>query len=363
MACSFIAGNWAPPTTVEHDFIQAFCKWQNCTNAFPFQNSRSALSFALSALDLSPSDEVIISPYSCVVVYNAVKYTGAKAVICDIELETLSLDLESFKNSITTKTRTVILPHLMGFPAKNTLAIKTICQQNNILLIEDCAQAQGAEIEGKKVGNLGDMAFFSFEYSKIMSTSNGGMLVCNNRKYKSALENKYYDTDYLPKDAEQQILELGLYKYRQYKLREKLPPRGAEAFNSTMAVELRHEKPQYYGFKLCPIFAAIGLEQLKKTDQNIAMRRKNAGFWKKKLAKNHDIQFLKPQPNTRPVYLRLPFYVSPEIKLSGKYNQINGFSTGRWYSTLLDPADVAIENVPNAVAATQTILNLPTILR
>ncbi|MBI5020646.1 MAG: DegT/DnrJ/EryC1/StrS family aminotransferase [Ignavibacteriales bacterium] len=138
-------------------------------------NGTVALHLACMGLDLKPGMEVIVPSLTYVASANAIAYCGAQPVFADSDLNSWNVTRESIENAWTPKTAGVILVHLYGLPAP-TLEIADLCRSRNAWLIEDCAEAFGASIQGHNVGSIGDAATFSFYGNKIISTGEGGMV-------------------------------------------------------------------------------------------------------------------------------------------------------------------------------------------
>ena len=164
-------------TNVIAEFETAFAAWNGSMFAYSFMGGRVALSAALYALDLQPGDEVIVPGYTCVVVPNALRYAGVEPVYCDIELDTWGPDAESLEARVTPRTRAVLIHHLYGLVCRDYDAILRFARSRGLHVIEDCAHATGAVYQGVRVGNRGDIGFFSSEQSKVFNTSQGGMAV------------------------------------------------------------------------------------------------------------------------------------------------------------------------------------------
>lgn len=143
--------------------------------AVSFATGREALLAVLQALNIGQGDDVIIQAYTCIVVPHAVLWSGAKPVYADID-DTLNMDPRSLLARLTPKTKAVIVQHTFGAPA-DIAAIKRICDERNLLLIEDCAHSLGAQFNGKEVGSFGDAAIFSFGRDKVISSTSGGMAI------------------------------------------------------------------------------------------------------------------------------------------------------------------------------------------
>jgi len=163
-------------------FEKAFAQFIGVKYALAFNNGTSALHASLLAADVGPGDEVIVPSFTFVSTAEAVVLIGAKPVFVDINPKTYCLDPDAFKRGITRHTKAVIPVHLYGLPADMNSIIE-IAEKNDIEVIEDAAQAHGAEYHGKKAGSLGDMACFSFYASKNMTTGEGGMVTSDDRKF------------------------------------------------------------------------------------------------------------------------------------------------------------------------------------
>ena len=175
-----IVSNWVSSsgkyvTQFESLFAQ-FCETQY---AIATSNGTTALHLALLALDIGPQDEVLVPSLSFIATANAVTYTGAKPVFIDSERSTWNIDPDQLKRAITPRTKAIIPVHLYGHPADMDPILK-IARQHKLAVIEDAAEAHGAEYKGKKVGGIADIGIFSFYGNKIITTGEGGMLVTNN---------------------------------------------------------------------------------------------------------------------------------------------------------------------------------------
>lgn len=163
----------------------------------------SALASGLIGLGVGPGDEVIVPGYTFIATASAVLNAGAIPVIAEID-ETLTLDPIDFEKKITQNTKAVIPVHMQGLPA-NMDRIMEIAQKHNIRVVEDACQAVGGSYKGKRLGSLGDVGVFSFNYYKIISCGEGGCIVTNDRLvYEKVLV--YHDSGFVflspsPKDV------------------------------------------------------------------------------------------------------------------------------------------------------------------
>jgi perosamine synthetase len=165
-----------------NQFEQEFATYCGTSHALTTANGTVALHLALASYGIGLGDEVIVPDITFVATANAVKYTGATVVTVDIDRFSLCIEPASIEKSITSKTKAIIAVHLYGHPA-DMRAINSIAKKHNMIVIEDAAEAHGAEIEGKKVGSFGDAAIFSFYGNKILTTGEGGMITTNNKDF------------------------------------------------------------------------------------------------------------------------------------------------------------------------------------
>lgn len=155
-------------------FEEKFSAYIGVKNSIAVSNGTIALDLALKALDLTPGDEVISPAFTFIATSNSILYQGLKPVFSDVDPKTFNIDPESLSERITPKTKAIVGVHLYGQPF-DLKAVQQICDDKDLILIEDCAQAHGAEWNGKKVGGFG-VGCFSFYPTKNMTTGEGGMI-------------------------------------------------------------------------------------------------------------------------------------------------------------------------------------------
>ncbi len=150
-------------------------------------NGTATMHLALKILGVGPGDEVIVPAFSYVATANVVELVGAKPVFVDIDLDDFNIKEEAIESQITEKTKAIIPVHEFGFPAK----IADICRlatKYSVSVIEDCACAIGASVDGKPVGTFGDFGSFSMHPRKILTSGEGGLLTCKNREWLKEIE-------------------------------------------------------------------------------------------------------------------------------------------------------------------------------
>jgi|YelNatPaOPRAMG01_1025707.scaffolds.fasta_scaffold95166_2 perosamine synthetase len=163
------------------EFERSFADYIGVKHGVATSNGTAALHLALAALGIGKGDEVIIPDLTFAATANAVLYTGARPVIVDIHPEYWCIDPEKLKNAITPKTRAIIPVHLYGHPCDMD-AVMEIAESKGIYVIEDAAEAHGAEYKGRKVGSFGHVSCFSFYGNKIITTGEGGMCLTDDEE-------------------------------------------------------------------------------------------------------------------------------------------------------------------------------------
>ncbi len=143
----------------------------------------SALEIAMGAIGIKKGDEVIMPDFTIMSCALAVINYGGLPVFIDAERETWNMDAAKIEEKITSKTKAILVVHMYGHPSDMD-AIMNIAKKYKLLVIEDAAEAHGAEYNGKKVGSFGDIACFSFYANKIINTGEGGMLLTSNKQFK-----------------------------------------------------------------------------------------------------------------------------------------------------------------------------------
>lgn len=158
------------------DGFAAFC---GAAHGVAIVNGTAALHVALLALGIGPGDEVIVPDLTYIASANAVTYCGARPVFADVDPATWTLDPQDVALKISPRTKAIMPVHLYGHPVDMD-PILDLAEAHNLYIVEDAAEAHGAEYKGRRVGTLGDIGVFSFYGNKIITTGEGGMIVTNN---------------------------------------------------------------------------------------------------------------------------------------------------------------------------------------
>ncbi len=226
-------------------FEAAFAEFCDVKYALSCCNGTVALHLALLALGVGPGDEVIVPTLTFVATANAVTYCGAWPVFVDSEPETWNIDPALIEEKITSRTKGIIVVHLYGHPVDMDPVV-AIARKHGLFVIEDAAEAHGAQYKGRRVGSFGEIATFSFYGNKILTSGEGGMVVTND----DVLATKV-----------RQLKGQGMDPKRRYWF----PIIG-------------------YNYRMTNVAAAIGLAQLEKADWHISQRRRTIKWYREFLS-------------------------------------------------------------------------------
>ncbi len=208
---SFIGG------TMHERFSEDFSEFNGVRNTILVGNGTDALIIALKSLHLPPGSEVIVPANSFIATSEAVTAAGLQVVFCDIMSETFNIDTDHISRLITNRTKAIVAVHLYGQPC-DIDAIHTICKDNNLYFIEDCAQAHGALYLDKRIGTFGDVATFSFYPGKNLGAyGDGGAIITDNddialfcRKYANHGRTKKYEHDFEGINSRMDSIQCGI---------------------------------------------------------------------------------------------------------------------------------------------------------
>jgi len=265
------------------EYERMAAKYHGVRYAFSFAAGRMALYAILEALGIGKEDEVIIPAYTCVVVPNAIIYRGATPIYVDINPATFNIDPKKIEAKITPRTKAILAQHTFGLPCDLDEIIE-IAERHGITVIEDGAQALGAEYKGKKVGGIARVGFYSTDHTKMISTSTGGMVITDDEELASRIQRIYLSTPFLPQSRIRKILFAFIAENSLYCPKFMFVGRGL-AFLCLRANlfpyffdEEKTEKPTEYPYpaRLSNIQAKVGIRQMHELGRNISHRREIA---------------------------------------------------------------------------------------
>lgn len=233
----------------EGRFIDAFeRKWaEYCGAEFgvAVSNGTAALQVAVAALKLEPGSEVIVPSYTIISCIIAIIEAGCVPVLVDCELDTWCLNVDEVEAKITPRTRAIMPVHMFGHPA-DMRRIMQLAAKHRLFVVEDAAEAHGAEVEGRRVGGIGDLGCFSFYANKIITTGEGGMVVTRDAALAERLRS---------------LRNLGFRKDRRF-----------------LHTEIGHN------YRLTNLQAAVGVAQVENIARHIEQKRWMAARYREGLA-------------------------------------------------------------------------------
>ena len=244
-------------------FEERFAAESGCAHGVACSSGTAALHLALAALGLGPGDEVILPAFTMVAVANAVDYVGAEPVLVDVDPDTWNLDPDAVEARIGPRTRAILAVHTYGHPADMDRLLE-LARAHDLYLVEDVAEAHGAEHRGRRLGGIGDVAAFSFYANKIVTTGEGGMVTTSNPEL----------------DAR------------------------ARALRDLAFSEERHFWHEHRGFnyRMTNLQAAVGLAQTERMDELVERRRAHARSYEKCLREVAGLKLPVEREGTKNVY-------------------------------------------------------------
>jgi dTDP-4-amino-4,6-dideoxygalactose transaminase len=278
-----------------HAFEQAFAARCERDHAIAVANGTLALELALRALGIGPGDEVIVPARSFMATASCVAAVGATPVFADVDPDSQTVNACTVATALTSKTRAVIAVHLAGWPAPMD-EILMLADAYDLLVIEDCAQAHGAMLNGRPVGGFGDAAAFSFCTDKIMSTGGeGGLLVLRDESV-WARAWAYKDHGKAPPPLAQESPQA--------------PPANDGSFRW-----LHHSLGSNY--RMTEMQAGIGLLQLGKLDGWLEVRNRNARLLNRHFERLPAVRMALPPPSTFHAYYKYYAFIRPNRLADG----------------------------------------------
>ncbi len=159
-------------------FEESFATYTDRKFGVAVSNGSAALDIAVAALGLGPGDEVIMPAFTIISPAQSLVTAGALPVLVDCEPESWNMDVTQIEAKITEHTKAILLVHIYGLPV-DLDPVLDLCKKYNLLLIEDAAEMHGQSYKGRKCGSFGDISIFSFYPNKLITSGEGGMIVCN----------------------------------------------------------------------------------------------------------------------------------------------------------------------------------------
>ena len=260
-----LRSEWLTTGPRVNEFEEAVAARVGARHAVTFSSGTAALHAAAFASGLKPGDEAITTPMTFAATANCVLYQGATPVFADVNTDSLNLDPEQLKRRITHKTRVIVPVDYAGHPADLDV-IRSIAAEHRLIVIEDACHALGAKYRGRTVGSISDMTVFSFHPVKHITTGEGGMVTTDNAGFAETLR-----------------------RFRNHGI-------SSDAYQRQTAGQWYYEMVLLgLNYRMPDILCALGDQQLKRLDANLARRREIAARYSE-------------------AFRELPFIVLPQTK-------------------------------------------------
>ncbi len=255
-------------------FERAWAAYCGMEHGVAVANGSVALSAAIECLDLQPGDEVILPTFTIVSCANAVLENGARPVLVDADPLTWTMDVGQVAEKITPRTRAIMPVHIYGHPV-DMEPLWELARRHGLVIIEDAAEAHGAEYRGHKCGSLGDLSCFSFYANKIITTGEGGMVLTHDSQLAERLRS---------------IRNLAFRRDRRF-----------------------YHTEQGHNYRLTNVQAAIGLAQLERIEEHVEKKRWIAQRYTERLKGLAGLQLPVEREWARNVYWMYGLVLSPEV--------------------------------------------------
>ena len=244
----------------------------------------AAVSVALAAAGVGSGDEVIMPTFTFVASFEAIMMLGAIPVLVDID-DTLTLDPKAVEAAVTPKTKAVMVVQMCG-SLGDMDALRQVCDTHNLIFVEDACQAIGGTYKGKPLGSIADMGCFSFDFVKTITCGEGGAVVTNNKDY-------YVNADHYSDHGHDHVGS----------------DRGAETHPILG-----------YNFRISELHAAVGLAQVKRLPEFIAIQKKNYSILRSALSQIPQVTFRTVPEGGEESYAFLNFFL-PDLDTSRKVSK------------------------------------------
>ena len=286
LAYDTILTNWVTQGPRVAEFEEKFASYVGSKYAVAVSNCTTALHLAMIVAGVGEGDEVICPSMSYIATANCIKYVNAKPVFAEVNPVTYNIDAADVVKKITSKTKAILIVHQIGMPA-DIDAFRAICDEHNLILIEDAACAAGSSYKGKKIGSHSDLVCFSFHPRKVITTGDGGMVTTSNEAYYNRIK---------------------LLRQHGMSVNDRV-----RHLSDKVIIEDHLEVG--FNYRMTDIQAAVGIKQLERLDGLIEERRKIAHRYQKELADLSMIRLPEEPEGFFTSYQSFSIYLKPECSL------------------------------------------------
>ncbi|WP_159873911.1 MULTISPECIES: DegT/DnrJ/EryC1/StrS aminotransferase family protein [unclassified Raoultella] len=323
-----------------------------------FMGGRASLYAVIRTLGLKPGDQIVIPAFTCQCVANAITFNGVEIVFADIESDTYGMSAQALQRVVTPRTRAIMIQYTFGLVCRDIDSLLAFARAHKLRIIEDCAHATGGKWQGKMLGTLGDIAFFSSERSKVVNTIHGGWVVTADPVLGKRLMEIYAQS---PAPDADFIRRLLITLCHAFASRQGVAhPGPGDVLPQMHPTELAGLFTPQYAWKMAEPVAELLIMQLCRLDRILIKRRQGAMFWQR-WAQKHGFRQPQVRPDAENTWLRFPIWLDePKEKVAAHLEQALNIETGVWFTTPIHPQPCELANCPTGMLATKQSLNLPT---
>lgn len=245
------------------EFEQRWAEYCGVSHGIAVCNGTVAIQAAMAALDFPPGSEIILPSFTIISCVAAVLRTGCHPILVDCEPDTWCLDVAEVERKISDKTRAIMPVHMYGHMAEMNRLVE-LGRKFDLAIVEDAAEAHGAQYHGRRAGGIGTVGCFSFYANKIVTTGEGGMVVTHDARLAERLRS----------------------------LRNLCFQRGQRFLHAELG----------YNFRMTNLQAAIGLAQVRRIEEHLMRKRRMAALYGERLGGINALQLPVERPNVKNVY-------------------------------------------------------------
>lgn len=286
LAYDTILTNWVTQGPRVAEFEEKFAAYVGSKYAVAVSNCTTGLHLSMIVAGIGAGDEVICPSMSYIATANCIKYVGAKPVFAEVDSKTYNIDPEDVRKRITSKTKAILIVHQIGMPA-DIDAFRQLCDEHNLILIEDAACAAGSSYKGNKIGSHSDLVCFSFHPRKVITTGDGGMVTTSNEAFYNRLK---------------------LLRQHGMSVNDRV-----RHLSDKVIIEDHLEVG--YNYRMTDIQAAVGIKQLERLDWLVEERRKIAFQYNDAFSNLKGVRLPIEEPGYFTSYQSYSIYLTPECEL------------------------------------------------
>lgn len=299
-----IQSGWLTQGPKVEEFEQKLAHYSDAKYCSAVSSCTTALHLALLVAGVGDGDEVICPSLSFIASANSILYVKAKPIFVDINPKSFCLDVNEIEKKITSKTKAILVVHQIGIPA-DLDKIQKIADKYHLKVIEDAACAIGTEYKGRKIGSSGNLVCVSFHPRKIITTGEGGAVLCNDL-----------------------ALDTLIKRYRHH---------GMSISDKTRHSSSSLLEPEYeilgYNFRMSDLHGAVGLAQMDKLDWILARRRELADLYIQELEKISGITVPELDYDARPTYQTMMICIDNKMIKKSRNEIVNELRKNEIFAT------------------------------